>query len=78
MGLVNSVVGWLEMVGIMVAGPVLAEGMSEGLRRGGGWVGLPFWIAGGLLAGASGLVWVVRVGEGKGDGRKGREDGEGV
>ncbi|CCC07670.1 unnamed protein product [Sordaria macrospora k-hell] len=78
MGLVNSVVGWLEMVGIMVAGPVLAEGMSEGLRRGGGWVGLPFWIAGGLLAGASGLVWAVRVGEGKGDGRKGREDGEGV
>ncbi|KAK3949895.1 major facilitator superfamily domain-containing protein [Pseudoneurospora amorphoporcata] len=76
MGLVNSVVGWLEMVGIMVAGPVLAEGMSEGLRRGGGWVGLPFWMAGGLLAGASGLVWVVRVGDGKGGkARMGEGDG---
>ncbi|KAK3396002.1 major facilitator superfamily domain-containing protein [Sordaria brevicollis] len=64
MGLVNSVVGWLEMVGIMVAGPVLAEGLSEGLKRGGSsswWMGLPFWMAGGLLAVASGLVWVVRV-----------------
>ncbi|EGZ76552.1 hypothetical protein NEUTE2DRAFT_53414 [Neurospora tetrasperma FGSC 2509] len=86
MGLLNSVVGWLEMVGIMVAGPVLAEGMSEGLRRGGRWVGLPFWMAGGLLTGASGLVWVVRAGgedeKGKREAnvngrREGRGDGEG-
>ncbi|KAK3497675.1 major facilitator superfamily domain-containing protein [Neurospora hispaniola] len=71
MGLLNSVVGWLEMVGIMVAGPVLAEGMSEGLRKGGGWVGLPFWMAGGLLTGASGLVWVVQAG---GEDEKGKRE----
>jgi len=50
MGIVNSLVGFMEMLGIMVAGPLLAQSLSTGMRLGGAWIGLPFLVSAVFMA----------------------------
>jgi len=45
-GIVNSLIGWMEMTGLMLGGPLLAESLSIGMRWGGPWIGLPFMVSG--------------------------------
>lgn len=60
-GILNSLVGFLEMVGIMVAGPLLAKSMELGLRWQGLWIGLPFMVSAFLFAISTLIVWTFRV-----------------
>ncbi|GAB0133073.1 hypothetical protein EsDP_00001489 [Epichloe bromicola] len=56
-----SVVSLLENLGIMVAGPGMAYAFRLGLRWGGAWFGLPFIVAGVIMAFAAAIVLSVRV-----------------
>lgn len=59
----NGAISIVDTLGILISGPLLAEIYALGLRMGGGWLALPFFMAAVLTAIASGIVWVVRVPE---------------
>jgi len=74
-----TVVSIQESLGIFIANPILAAMLRWGIDLGGGWVGLPFLVAGGLYTVALGVVAGVSVGvegggeeEGEGDGGESR------
>lgn len=47
-GLLYTTIGIFEGLGSLVAGPLLSQLFNVGLRRGGGWIGLPFFAAGSM------------------------------
>ena len=51
----------------MIAEPMVAGLFSAGLRLGGGWVGLPYVVGGGLFAGAATGMWMVNFVGKRGD-----------
>lgn len=63
--LMFACVGLLANVGNFMAGPILAESYNVGLRWGGEWVGLPFYIVGGLLSLVVIINFCVRIPEEK-------------
>jgi len=65
LGVVNSLVAFMEMTGLMMAGPVLAKSLSIGMQWGGPWIGLPFLIAAGFLAIATAILFVFRPSPGR-------------
>ncbi|KAK4135842.1 MFS general substrate transporter [Trichocladium antarcticum] len=64
-GTVNSLVGFLETSGLMVAGPLLAKSLSVGLALGGAWIGLPFVVAALLFTVATAILWTFRLPNGR-------------
>lgn len=60
-GIVNSLIGFMEMVGLMIAGPVLSQSLRLGFELGGPWVGLPFLCASFLCAVSTAIVWSFRI-----------------
>ncbi|KAK3940612.1 major facilitator superfamily domain-containing protein [Diplogelasinospora grovesii] len=62
-GTVNTLVGFMEMVGLMGAGPLLAESLSIGLNMGGLWIGLPFITAGLFFRISTLIMWTFRLPE---------------
>lgn len=60
MGIVNSLVGFMEMLGIMVAGPLLAQSLSTGMGLGGAWIGLPFLVSAVFMALVTTILCVFR------------------
>ena len=60
----NGAISIVDTLGILVSGPLLAEVFSLGLRMGGAWIALPFFIAAILTAIASLILWLVKVPEG--------------
>lgn len=60
-GILNSLVGFMDMTGMMIAGPILAKAMREGIRLGGPWIGLPFMISALLFTISTGIVWAFRI-----------------
>lgn len=59
--MLNTVVGILEAMGIMVGSPVFSWGFRKGMEMGGGWVGLPFAAGTVITAGAAVVVWGYRI-----------------
>lgn len=60
-GILNTVVGFLETLGVMVAAPVFSWALQVGIEMGGGWIGLPF-AAGTLITCIStAIVFVYRI-----------------
>ncbi len=51
-GLLNTIIGLVQSVGGLVAGPVLAGAFNYGMALGGSWIGLPYFVAAGLFAAA--------------------------
>ncbi|OJJ03079.1 hypothetical protein ASPVEDRAFT_42597, partial [Aspergillus versicolor CBS 583.65] len=51
-GLLNTTIGLVQGVGGMVAGPALAGAFSYGMKLGGPWIGLPYFVAAVLFTGA--------------------------
>jgi MFS family permease len=64
-GTVNSLIGFMEMVGMTVTGPLLAGGLSVGLKLGGAWVGLPFIISGLFFVVSTAILWVFKLPDGR-------------
>jgi hypothetical protein len=62
-GTLNSLIGVLEMVGLMVAAPSLFQSLRLGLELGGAWIGLPFFIAAGMISVSTGIIWFFPVRE---------------
>lgn len=60
-GIVNSLIGFMEMVGLLIAGPVLSQSLRVGFKLGGPWVGLPFLCASFLCAVSTAIVWSFRI-----------------
>ncbi len=63
-GTVNSLIGFMEMVGMTMAGPLLAESLKAGLYLGGAWIGLPFVVATVLFILSTGILWTFRMPQG--------------
>ncbi|KAK1758674.1 major facilitator superfamily domain-containing protein [Echria macrotheca] len=59
-GIVNSLIGWMEMTGLMLGGPLLAESLTIGMRWGGPWIGLPFMVSGTFFIVATVILCVFR------------------
>lgn len=64
-GTVNSLVGFMEMVGMTMAGPLLAESLKTGLNLGGAWIGLPFVTAGLFFVVSTTILWAFRLPNGR-------------
>ncbi|KAK4144994.1 major facilitator superfamily domain-containing protein [Dichotomopilus funicola] len=64
-GILNSLIGFTEVLGMTFAGPALAESLSIGLERGGAWVGLPFFLSAVLFTISTVVVWVFRLPQNK-------------
>ncbi|KAK1754313.1 major facilitator superfamily domain-containing protein [Echria macrotheca] len=62
-GTLNSLIGVLEMVGLMVAAPSLFQSLKLGLEMGGAWIGLPFFIAAGMISVSTFIIWFFPVRE---------------
>jgi MFS family permease len=60
-GTMYTVIGTIETVGILVSGPLLAITFRVGMEVDGGWLGLPYIVAGLLLSLAAVTVCLVRV-----------------
>lgn len=63
-GTVNSLIGFMEMVGMTMAGPLLAESLKAGLYLGGAWIGLPFVVATLLFVVSTTILWTFRLPQG--------------
>lgn len=61
LAVVFSTMGLLDSLGMLVAGPVMAQAYSLGLRLGGDWQGLPFYISGGLVAIVAVMMWSAQI-----------------
>lgn len=44
-GMLNTLMGLMETIALMVAAPVFAEALRTGINLGGPWMGLPFMCA---------------------------------
>jgi hypothetical protein len=64
-GTLNSLIGFMEMVGATVAGPMLAKSLSVGLNLGGAWVGLPFLTAGMFFIVSTVILFMFRLPNGR-------------
>jgi hypothetical protein len=65
LGTMNSLVGILEMVGLMIAAPSLFGCLRLGFELGGNWIGLPFVCAACLLAVSTLIVFFLPIHENK-------------
>lgn len=57
---VYTTMSLMETIGDLISGPLMAKNYQDGLRLGGVWIGLPFFVVAGLFAVAGLLVWCVR------------------
>lgn len=64
-GTANTLVGFMEMVGMTVASPLLAKSLSVGLNLGGPWIGLPFLTAGSFFIISTTILWTFRLPNGR-------------
>jgi len=60
-GTVNSLIGFMEMIGVAAASPMIAESLKLGLKLGGPWVGLPFITAAVFFGVATVIVSMFRL-----------------
>jgi hypothetical protein len=63
MGTVNSLIGVLELLGIMIASPLLYGALRVGFQWGGPWLGLPFVCTAGILSLSTAILWLLPIRE---------------
>ncbi|KAJ0103929.1 tp synthase f0 [Diaporthe amygdali] len=60
-GILNTLLGFLDTLGVMIAAPIFSESLNKGIELGGAWIGLPF-VAGAVISCfAAGILWVYRI-----------------
>ncbi|KAI4592928.1 hypothetical protein KJ359_010180 [Pestalotiopsis sp. 9143b] len=62
LGTMNSLLGILEMIGLMVGAPALFASFRRGFEIGGDLIGLPFICAAAMIALSTCIVWLLPVG----------------
>ncbi|KAK3362593.1 major facilitator superfamily domain-containing protein [Lasiosphaeria hispida] len=60
-GTVNTLVSFMEMMGVMIGGPLLAKSWSIGAHWGGSWIGLPFITAALFFTTATAILFTFRT-----------------
>lgn len=58
---VYTTMSFMETIGELIAGPMLARLYRVGLGWGGNWIGLPFFAVAGLFTVAAIIVWCIRL-----------------
>lgn len=61
LGTMNSLLGILEMIGLMIGAPALFASLRHGFELGGDWIGLPFICAAAMIALSTGIVFILPV-----------------
>jgi hypothetical protein len=59
-GLLNTLIGFVEYAGLMVAGPVLSKALSVGFELGEPWIGLPYLCAAALFIISCIILWAIQ------------------
>lgn len=60
-GILNTMLGFLDTGALMMAAPVFSEALGKGIEIGGGWLGLPFMAATGISLVATVILCVYRL-----------------
>lgn len=60
-GRLYAAMGVVDSIGGLTAGPVISLAFHEGMRYGGGWIGLPFLLCAGLYVIAGLVLMMVRT-----------------
>jgi hypothetical protein len=61
-----TAIAWLETVGTMAVNPLLAASFRKGIEIGGGWIGLPYYVAAALFSCAAVTVASLTIKEASG------------
>jgi MFS transporter, PCFT/HCP family, solute carrier family 46 (folate transporter), member 1 len=61
LGMLNGVVGVLNMGGLVIAAELMSETLSTGVKLGGLWIGLPFFIAAAASAISTAVILLYRA-----------------
>jgi hypothetical protein len=70
-GILNTLVGFVENVGLLLAAPLLSMSLAKGIYMGGVWIGLPFMCAAAMFSVTMAILWVFRL---PGGNRRGIEE----
>ena len=60
-GILNTLLGFLDTLGVMIAAPVFSESLNKGIELGGPWIGLPFLAGAVISCFATGILWLYRI-----------------
>lgn len=60
-GILNTLLGFLDTLGLMIAAPIFSQALKKGIELGGGWVGLPFAAGTCITMVATGIIWLYRI-----------------
>ncbi|KAB5528849.1 major facilitator superfamily domain-containing protein [Coniochaeta sp. 2T2.1] len=60
-GILNSLISFLDNIGMMIAGPILAKALKIGFHWGGMWDGLPFMVSAFLFSISTAVVWTFSI-----------------
>ncbi|ROV93801.1 hypothetical protein VMCG_08796 [Cytospora schulzeri] len=77
-GILNTLLGFLDTLGVMIAAPIFSQALGKGIQLGGGWIGLPFAAGACIAALATGILWAYRLPAVPPQGRDDGEGGDGV
>lgn len=60
-GILNTLLGFLDTLGVMIGAPVFSESLHKGIELGGPWIGLPFLAGAVISCFAAGILWLYRI-----------------
>ena len=60
-GVMNTLVGFIDTIGLMVFSPLLSQALRSGLNLGGVWIGLPFMCAAVMFTMSTAIVFAFRL-----------------
>ena len=60
-GILNTLLGFLDTLGVMIGAPVFGESLHKGIELGGPWIGLPFLAGAVISCFAAGILWLYRI-----------------
>lgn len=60
-GILNTLLGFLDTLGIMVGTPIFTESLHKGIELGGPWIGLPFLAGAVISCVAAAILWLYRI-----------------
>lgn len=75
-GVLNTLLGFLDTLGVMIAAPIFSNALRKGIDLGGGWIGLPFAAGTCITVVATGFLWVYRIPKPLRETGDGEEEGE--
>lgn len=60
-GILNTLLGFLDTLGVLVGAPIFTESLRKGIELGGAWIGLPFLAGAVISCFAAVILWLYRI-----------------